>query len=154
MKRLLWSVFLVFSLILSACGGSGEEVATCENTLAPVMVDLSWSPANISPENTVTFQVNISHDNLPIADPQEVELEIWEHANENYHFLEEMEATDKPGVYTLEWEFPDEGVYYAYYHVTACDMHRMEKEQVIVGNPDVEQIEREEDTVESLWGHH
>lgn len=154
MKRLLWSVLLVLSIVLSACGNGEEEVATCENTLAPIEVELSWSPNNISPGENVTFQLNLSHDNLPIADPQDVALEIWEHGNEDYHYLEEVSETDEAGVYTLDWEFPEEGVYYAYYHVTACEMHRMEKEQVIVGDPDVEQIEQEEDTVESMWGHH
>jgi len=44
------------------------------------------------------------------------------------------------GVYTAEYTFDHDGVYYMYAHTTARGMHVMPKQQFIVGNPDMSKV--------------
>lgn len=158
-----WKFLLTFMasiLFLAACGGqantsegeTSNAPAPCENTLVPVKVDFSWEPQEGSSADQYTFKAIVTHDGIAVSDAQEVKFEIWEHSNPDYHFMEETK-NEGDGVYTLEWNFPKDGVYYAYYHVTACDMHVMEKQMVVVGDVDVEAITAEPDTVKGQMEH-
>ncbi|MBU8908350.1 FixH family protein [Desertibacillus haloalkaliphilus] len=153
MKRFSSILFLLMSVFLAACSQPEEEAAVpCENTLAPLEVDFSWitEEADVVDEaEPVSLQAIVSHDNIPIDDAYEVVFEIWEHANGEYHHIEDAK-NQGDGLYALDWTFEDEGVYYVYYHVTACDQHRMEKSQLVVGDVDVDEITSVPDDVELL----
>lgn len=151
MKRVnILSLFAVIMLLLlTACGT--EQVAPCEDPTALIEVDFSWTPENPQESEKVILKAHVTQNGLDVSnaeDMQDIQFEIWEHNNPDYHHMVEAKH-EGDGVYTLDWTFDKEGVYYAYYHVTACYMHRMEKEMLVVGSPDVEAITAEEDTVQS-----
>lgn len=151
MKRInIFSVLVVIMLfVLTACGS--KQVAPCEDPTVPIEVDFSWMPENPQVNEKVTLKAHVTHNGADVSQAenvQDIQFEIWEHSNPDYHHMVEAKHEGN-GVYTLDWTFDKEGVYYAYYHVTACDMHRMEKEMIVVGSPDVEAITAEEDTVTS-----
>ncbi len=143
---------MVVPLLFSTGCQQEEQVAVCQDPLIPIEVDFQITPENIEPASEVLFEAVVTHDNLPIENAQQVDFEIWEHNNSDYHH--NVEATEiGEGRYTIPWTFDSEGVYYAYYHVTACEMHRMEKEMLIVGQPDVDSILEHPDQVQGIMNH-
>ncbi|WP_026675434.1 FixH family protein [Alkalihalobacterium bogoriense] len=155
MSKKVFLSFLLLILALGACANEeSEQVSPCQNPVVPIEVDFSWNPEQSEPGVEVVFNVVVTHENVPIVDADEVNIEIWEHNNPDYHHMKNTEHVED-GLYTMPWTFEQEGVYYAYYHVTACDMHRMEKELIVVGTPDVDAILAEPDTVEgAMSGDH
>lgn len=154
-----FSIFFILALTLSACGGqansdSDNSPKPCENTIVPIEVDFSWDPVEGTSEDEYLFTAHVTHEGIDIDDA-DVQFEIWEHRNGDYHFMEDTNH-EGDGIYTLKWNFPKDGVYYAYYHVTACGMHRMEKDMVVVGDVDVEEITAQPDDIRSKMdhGHH
>ncbi|MDE5412494.1 FixH family protein [Alkalihalobacterium chitinilyticum] len=160
MKKKLSIIGSVLLLgLMTACGQTGDDgqanVASgpCENPLVPIEVDFTWDPETIVSDESIQFTAHVTHDGFNVEQADDVQFEIWEHANPDYHHMLETE-NQGDGLYTLDWTFPEEGVYYAYYHVTACAMHRMEKQMVVVGDVDVEAITAQPDTVTTkMEGH-
>lgn len=151
MRKSVWFIVFVIMMLLTACGkGANEDkqAAPCENTLVPIEVAFHWEPEGGSSEDEYLFTAHVTHDGADVTDA-DVQFEIWEHRNSGYHFMEETK-NEGDGIYTLNWKFPHDGVYYAYYHVTACGMHRMEKKMVVVGDVDVEKITAEPDNVRGI----
>ncbi|WP_368502864.1 FixH family protein (plasmid) [Alkalihalophilus sp. As8PL] len=132
-------------VVLSACS-TEEKTSDCSNTLVPIEIDSGYDLSEPKPNEEVNFSTTITHEGLPVETANQVEFEIWEHGNKEYHHLIEAQKAE-PGVYQLDWTFEEDGVYYIYYHITACNMHRMEKEMVIVGDVDVDAIISNPDTV-------
>lgn len=145
------SAILFVTFLLVACVGESTSPAPCENTLVPIEVEFSWEPNEGTSEDEYLFKAIVTHEGINVDDA-DVQFEIWEHRNGDYHFMEETNH-EGDGVYTLKWDFPKDGVYYAYYHVTACGMHRMEKEMVVVGDVNVEEITAEPDNVTGKMEH-
>ncbi len=141
---------LICSLSLVGCGNTPEEATACQNPLVPVEVDLQLEDMKVG--QVMTISAFVSHDGIPVDNANEVVFEIWEHGNEEYHFIEETINVGE-GLYSLNWTFEKEGVYYVYYHVTACDMHRMEKHQIVIGDVNVEQIISEPDIDREVHGY-
>ncbi len=149
-RKLLLLLFVLSLLFLSACSNE-RETSACTNTLVPIEVELDWNSNDSESTEDVIFQATVTHEGLPVESANKVEFEIWEHGNQDYHHLVEAKKVE-PGVYQLSWSFEKEGVYYIYYHVTACDMHRMEKEMVVIGNVDVDNITSSPDDVNLNMG--
>lgn len=141
-------LLVLLSAILAACGNGGKQAVPCEDTTIPIEVDFSWMPENPEENENVMLRAHVTHNGLDVSNSEYVQFEIWEHSNPDYHHMVDA-VNEGDGVYSYEWTFNKAGVYYAYYHVTACEMHRMEKEMIVVGSPDVEAITAEEDTVRS-----
>ncbi len=146
---ILSSIMLAIMIFLTACGE--EEAVPCGNTLVPIEVSFSWDSVELDSGAEVEFEAIVTHDEIPVDNAQEVIFEIWEHGNEDYHFMEET-VVEGDGRYTLDWTFDRDGVYYVYYHVTACSMHRMEKVQIVIGDVDVDAILAEPD-IGSKWSN-
>ncbi|TES56385.1 hypothetical protein E2L07_05375 [Halalkalibacterium halodurans] len=151
MKKYFIFLSLALLMILSACS-TEEKTSDCSNTLVPIEIDSGYNLSEPESNEKVTFSTTITHEGLPVENANQVEFEIWEHGNQEYHHLLKAEKVE-PGVYQLDWTFEEEGVYYIYYHVTACDMHRMEKEMVVVGDVDVDEITSKPDTVNLEMGN-
>lgn len=157
MKKIamIWSMTIIL-VVATACGTTNEvEEATgaCENPLVPVEVDLTWEPSELNASEEIQFKAEVTHDGYPVLEAQEVNFEIWEHNNPDYHHMLET-SHEGNGVYSLDWTFETEGIYYIYYHVTACDMHRMEKSMLVVGEVNTEELLAEPDTVQSKMDGH
>lgn len=157
MKRVIMVAVLliIFSSVVTACGSGTKQAVPCEDSTVPIEVKFTWTPENPSENEEVVFSAHVTHNGVNIDSDehmQDIHFEIWEHNNADYHHYVPAEH-EGDGVYTLDWSFETEGVYYAYYHVTACHKHRMEKEQIIVGSPDVEAITKEEDAVKLHMDH-
>jgi len=134
MKKTITTLIIV-AMTLTGCGNGDETATECQNPLIPIEVDLQLDKA----KNEIQVSALVTHEDVPIEHANEVAFEIWEHGNEDYHFLEKA-THEGEGLYSLNWQFENDGVYYVYYHVTACDMHRMEKEQVVIGEVNVDEI--------------
>lgn len=158
MKKLKLVLVSLCTFMIVGCGANVETEqagpVACENPLIPVEVDFSWDPEQLQSGEAATFKAVVTQDNLSVENANEVKFEIWEHNNPDYHYMEDTQ-NEGNGSYTLDWTFPEDGVYYAYYHVTACDMHRMEKVMIVVGDVNVDEITAEPDTVkgEMSSGH-
>lgn len=156
----LITLAMVSSFFIVGCGTQNHveenpSAVACANTLIPIEVDFSWEPTEINSGDNITFTALVTHDDITVSEANEVKFEIWEHSNPEYHFME-VAKNAGDGYYSLDWTFHTDGVYYVYYHVTACDMHRMEKDMVVVGDVDVDTIIAEPDTVSGKMehGHH
>ncbi|WP_216828416.1 FixH family protein [Alkalihalobacterium elongatum] len=156
MKKLSIIGSVVLLGLMTACGqaeDNGQASGACENPLVPIEVDFSWEPEAPESGENLLFTAHVTHDGFNVEEADDVQFEIWEHANPDYHHMLETE-NQGDGLYTLDWMFQEDGVYYAYYHVTACAMHRMEKQMVVVGDVDVEATTAEPDTVTTKMDGH
>lgn len=122
-------------LLLAACSAQEETKPaaseTADETLAPIEVSFETSPKEAQPNEPVTIQVEVTQNEKPVDDADEVQFEIWQGDQDNSEMIDAKNKGD--GVYAIEKEFDEPGVYSVMYHVTARDMHKMTEMKVNVG---------------------
>ncbi|WP_077213647.1 FixH family protein [Bacillus dakarensis] len=129
MKKMLAGFFVCFGmLLLTAC--AGEESIDEPQFLE---VDLTISPENAQPNETVTFEAKVTYGSEEVTDADEVAFEIWRAHDEDHEKFEIEHAEN--GIYRLEKTFEREGTYYIISHVTGRSMHNMPKKEFVVGEP-------------------
>lgn len=162
MKKVYLIGISMLLAILAACGNqspaeesSGNEVHSEETVLHPVEVNILSSGEDFEPGKEGIIEVKVTQGNEPVADADEVLIEIWQGDNQQESVNYEAEHAGD-GLYTLAHTFPEEGIYYVIAHVTARDMHVMPKKQFVVGEVDPAELEgkHESDGHEQHDGHH
>lgn len=78
------------------------------------------------------IQAHVTQGDENIDNADDMEFEIWMEGQEE-HFKVPGESQVE-GIYSIEKEFKDEGIYYVIAHVTARGMHTMPKHQFVVGD--------------------
>lgn len=133
MKQFLL-ILLFLVALLTACSNETEEI----NFLDLVEVELIL-PTAIAANEEISAQIKVTQNEKTVDQVNEAVFEIWQHGKSDTYVKEEAEAKGN-GIYEVTWIAPEDGVYYIYYHVTANGMHRMEKNQLVIGDVDVEKI--------------
>ncbi|HLR23576.1 MAG TPA: FixH family protein [Pseudogracilibacillus sp.] len=128
--------------LFTACSSNNNE-NNLEDELPELNVDFDVPETADSKEN-VHLEALVTYDGEPVEEADEVLFEIWESGNEDDS--EKIEADNEgEGVYTLDYQFDEDGVYEMYAHTTAEGLHTMPKKQIAVGDAEIPDDEDDED---------
>ena len=139
MKKLLLTLAAT-AVLAVGCGAEDDSVDTLNSGGIPVevMVEL-LTPEKLNAGEVTTLEVKVTQGGEVVNDADSVEFEVWESGLRDEGTMIDGEFTED-GVYTAEYTFDHDGVYYMYAHTTARGMHVMPKQQFIVGNPDMSKV--------------
>lgn len=130
----LWIVslsILIGSFTMSGCSSGQNDAARQPPT--PIKVHYSTSPSSpVKADSTVKITVTVQQNGELIKDAEEVEFEIWKENQEKHDMVKAQKSSS--GEYYIERKFPEAGTYYVMYHVTARDVHNMQKKELQVVN--------------------
>lgn len=145
MKKWMYSLVAI-PFLLFGCGGEEPEVDTLDNGIMPmeIAVDIE-TPEKVSSNETIQLAARVTQNNEAVDDAEEVKFEVWESG-----FRDEAQMVDgklsKDGIYTADYTFDHDGVYYMFAHTTARGLHNMPKQKIVVGNPDMSKVIEDEST--------
>lgn len=150
MKKLLLTL-AVTAVLAVGCGAEDDSVDTLNSGEIPVeiMVEL-LTPEKLNVGEVTTLEVKVTQGGEVVNDADSVEFEVWESGLRDEGTMIEGEFTED-GVYTAEYTFNHDGVYYMYAHTTARGMHIMPKQQFIVGNPDMSKVLEDNSSSSMDW---
>lgn len=140
-------MILLFSLsLLAGCGkNQSEESVESNQNEVPKMIEvtINITPEKIEPKEKATIQAHVTQGEENVDDAEEMEFEIGMEGQEETQKIPSV--SEGNGVYSIEKEFKDEGVYYVIAHVTARGMHTMPKQTFVVGDAilEDEKVEKE-----------
>ena len=139
MKKLFLT--LVMAAVLAVgCGAEEGEVDTLDSGVVPVEIIVEvLTPEKLNVGEATTLEVKVTQGGEVVNDADSVQFEVWESGLRDEGTMIDGEFT-KDGVYTAQYTFDHDGVYYMYAHTTARGMHVMPKQQFIVGNPDMSKV--------------
>lgn len=125
--------------ILSACSDSAYDKESGQGLFQDIInVNIKTSPDKIVLNQPVTINASVSQGGDAVNDAKEVEFEVWKWGDKNHETLKGKHQGE--GVYSIEKEFPSEGIYYVIAHVSARGMHNMPRRQLVVGNVSEKEI--------------
>ena len=139
MKKWIFSTVAI-SFLLFGCGDDNAEVDTLDNGEMPaeVLVEIQ-TVEQLAVGETVQLSAKVTQNEDAVNDADEVKFEVWESGlRDNGQMLEGKLIED--GVYTVDYTFDHDGVYYMYAHTTARGLHVMPKQKLVVGNPDMSKV--------------
>ena len=139
MKKWIFSTVAI-SCLLFGCGDDNAEVDTLDNGEMPAEVLVEIQTAEqLAVGATVQLSAKVTQNEDAVNDADEVKFEVWESGlRDNGQMLEGKLIED--GVYTVDYTFDHDGVYYMYAHTTARGLHVMPKQKLVVGNPDMSKV--------------
>lgn len=127
----LWIVslsILIGGFTISGCSAQDDAA---RQPLAPIKVNYSTSPESpVKAGTTVKIAVTVQQSGELVKDAQEVEFEIWKDNQDKHDKVKAQQSSS--GEYYIERQFTGEGTYYVMYHVTARDVHNMQKKELKV----------------------
>lgn len=141
----LWMILvLVLSLFLAACGApeSEEEEEVQSEDLLPIEVEISTNPAveSLKVGESFTIQAKVTQGDELVNDAEDVQFEFWKKDQESDdHVMVEGESQGD-GIYSIEKQVKEAGIYYVVSHVTARDMHNMPKQELVIGDVDQSEL--------------
>ena len=150
MKKLLLTL-AVTAVLAVGCGAEDDSVDPLNSGGIPVevMVEL-LTPEKLNAGEVTTLEVKVTQGGEVVNDADSVEFEVWESGLRDEGTMIDGEFTED-GVYTAEYTFDHDGVYYMYAHTTARGMHVMPKQQFIVGNPDMSKVLEDSSSSSMDW---
>lgn len=113
---------------LIGCGVDQEQEASAE----PKMLDVKLNgPSEVSKDETVIFKAVVTYGDEKVENADDVQFEIEkENAEGQGEMIEAKHRKD--GIYEVETDFQEPGIYTVQSHVTAKDSHNMPKIRVEV----------------------
>ena len=139
MKKLFLTLAMA-AVLAVGCGAEDDTVDTLESGEVPVEVIVEvLTPEKLNAGEATTLEVKVTQGDEAVNDADSVDFEVWESGLREEGAMLDGELTED-GVYTAEYTFDHDGVYYMYAHTTARGMHVMPKQQFIVGNPDMSKV--------------
>lgn len=146
MKR-LWMAMAATAALVAGCTEK-ETVDTIDNGEMPVEVVVEvLTPMEVAVNEEIALEAKVTQGGKAVDDAT-VEFEVWESGLRDEGEMIEGELS-ADGVYTTDYTFEKEGVYYMYAHTTAGAYHVMPKHEFIVGNPDMSKV-LEDDSSSSM----
>ena len=147
MKKL----FLTLAATAVLATGCGAEEDTLDSGTIPVEVIVEvLTPEKLNVGEATTLEVKVTQGGEVVNDVDSVDFEIWESGLRDEGTMIDGKLTED-GVYTAEYTFDHDGVYYMYAHTTARGMHVMPKQQFIVGNPDMSKVLEDDSSSSMDW---
>lgn len=139
MKKLFLTLAMT-AVLAVGCGAEDDSVDTLGSGEVPVEVIVEvLTPEKLNVGEATTLEVKVTQGGEVVNDADSVDFEVWESGLRDEGTMIDGEFTED-GVYTAEYTFDHDGVYYMYAHTTARGMHVMPKQQFIVGNPDMSKV--------------
>lgn len=139
MKKTLFSTVAI-SFLLFGCGDDNAEVDTLDNGEMPAEVSVEIQTAELlAVGETVQLSAKVTQNDDAVNDADEVKFEVWESGLRDHGQMLEGKLIED-GVYTVDYTFDHDGVYYMYAHTTARGLHVMPKQKLVVGNPDMSKV--------------
>jgi len=139
MKKLFLTLAMA-AILAVGCGAEDDSVDTLSSGEIPVEVIVEvLTPEKLNVGEATTLEVKVTQGGEVVNDADSVDFEVWESGLRDEGTMIDGEFTED-GVYTAEYTFDHDGVYYMYAHTTARGMHVMPKQQFIVGNPDMSKV--------------
>ena len=139
MKKLFLTLAMA-AVLAVGCGAEDDSVDTLSNGEVPVEIIVEvLTPEKLNVGEATTLEVKVTQGGEVVNDADSVDFEVWESGLRDEGTMIDGEFTED-GVYTAEYTFDHDGVYYMYAHTTARGMHVMPKQQFIVGNPDMSKV--------------
>ncbi|OCS85990.1 FixH family protein [Caryophanon latum] len=141
MKR-KWSGLLLATWLLAACGDS--EAVSSSYTEQMEMIDVTFLTPLEVPVGDVTLSVALTQAEDIVEDADSVVFEVWQagKSTESIH-IDAQYVED--GIYEVAHTFDEAGVYYMFAHTTARGLHVMPKQQLIVGDVDLQSANVDDD---------
>ena len=135
-KRLTVSLFLSVSLVaLVGCSSSSKTehsgTHNVEMDLVPIKVELRWSPDEVTVDQKVIFEAEVTQDDSPVNDAKEVVFEIVNMQDEGQK-IELKGKLIEDGIYQAEGTLSKVGEYSVTSHVTARTQHSMPSKELTV----------------------
>ncbi|MEN2767490.1 FixH family protein [Ornithinibacillus xuwenensis] len=161
-RHLLLLIVSIGILLLAACGKeeTGENKDE-ESVPEMIEVEILTNPEmnQLQPNETITISAKVTQGGEAVNDANEVRFEFWKdgQASEEHEMINGEFQSD--GIYAIEKMVQEPGTYYVIAHVTAREMHKMPKQELVIGeiehSTDKEQDEHEHDSgEESNHDHH
>ncbi|MEH7238909.1 FixH family protein [Bacillus sp. JJ1562] len=147
MKKGILFLFMAALVILAACNNETETKNSNTEELIPIAVDVKIDPEKINPGEEVTLHAFVTQGEESVEDADEVQFEIVQKGSEDSEFLDGKHTSD--GEYTAAKTFDADGVYFVTAHVTARSMHTMPKVEVVIGNPEGNEVPTDKETENS-----
>ena len=139
MKKLFLTLAMA-AVLAVGCGAEDDSVDTLGSGEVPVEIIVEvLTPEKLNVGEATTLEVKVTQSGEAVNDADSVDFEVWESGLRDEGTMIDGEFTED-GVYTAEYTFDHDGVYYMYAHTTARGMHVMPKQQFIVGNPDMSKV--------------
>ena len=139
MKKLFLTLAMA-AVLAVGCGAEDDAVDTLGSGEVPVEIIVEvLTPEKLNVGEATTLEVKVTQGGEAVNDADSVDFEVWESGLRDEGTMIDGEFTED-GVYTAEYTFDHDGVYYMYAHTTARGMHVMPKQQFIVGNPDMSKV--------------
>ena len=139
MKKLFLTLAMA-AVLAVGCGAEDDSVDTLSNGEVPVEIIVEvLTPEKLNVGEATTLEVKVTQSGEAVNDADSVDFEVWESGLRDEGTMIDGELTGD-GIYTAEYTFDHDGVYYMYAHTTARGMHVMPKQQFIVGNPDMSKV--------------
>ena len=139
MKKLFLTLAMA-AVLAVGCGAEDDAVDTLSSGEVPVEIIVEvLTPEKLNVGEATTLEVKVTQGGEVVNDADSVDFEVWESGLRDEGTMIDGEFTED-GVYTAEYTFDHDGVYYMYAHTTARGMHVMPKQQFIVGNPDMSKV--------------
>ena len=139
MKKLFLTLAMA-AVLAVGCGAEDDSVDTLGNGEVPVEIIVEvLTPEKLNVGEATTLEVKVTQSGEAVNDADSVDFEVWESGLRDEGTMIDGEFTEDC-VYTAEYTFDHDGVYYMYAHTTARGMHVMPKQQFIVGNPDMSKV--------------
>ncbi|MFX3623876.1 MAG: FixH family protein [Ectobacillus sp.] len=130
MKK-LWIAIYFSVLLLAGCSGQNHNGHTNELP-QEVKVEVQTKPETIKAHEKTEIQAIVTQDGNRVENADDVKFEIWKDGNENHETIEAKHKGN--GVYFIEKEFGEDGIYHIIAHTNARDMHVMPEVKVTVGS--------------------
>ena len=139
MKKLFLTLAMT-AVLAVGCGAEDDAVDTLGSGEVPVEIIVEvLTSEKLNVGEATTLEVKVTQGGEVVNDADSVDFEVWESGLRDEGTMIDGEFTED-GVYTAEYTFDHDGVYYMYAHTTARGMHVMPKQQFIVGNPDMSKV--------------
>nr|WP_279325953.1 FixH family protein [Bacillus sp. FJAT-47783] len=114
-------------------------------------------PANGEVDKEIKLQAEVTFGDEKVEDANEVMFEIWKDGKKDSSEMIEAKHSSN-GIYEITYRFKEDGVYFIQSHVTAKDQHNMPKKQIVIGDPEKEEVteqhEHDDHAVEESHSNH
>ncbi|SDN97323.1 FixH family protein [Alkalicoccus daliensis] len=138
--------------LLAACGTTEENnneqsgaVGVDEINLAQLEAEIE-APDTLEPGEEAELRVLVTQGEEIVDDASEVTWEIWQAGAKEESDMLEADLPGEEGWYSVQYDFEEEAVYHVQSHTTARGMHVMPVHDIIVGDPEEEELESAEET--------
>ncbi len=140
MNKKFLAALAMSALILGACGDKEEENHSDHQNemMQEVMVEIQTAK-ELPVGEEVILSAKVTQGEEAVNDADHVEFEVWESGLRENSQMIDGELTED-GIYEASFTFDHDGVYYMFAHTTARGLHVMPKQELIVGEPNMENV--------------